>query len=76
MTNSVALKQHKFGFYSYTGEGNGNTLQYSSLPGELHGQRSLAGHSPWGRKSRTLLSDYTTKEINKWVIFAGSISVN
>ena len=41
-----------------------------------HGQRSLAGHSPWGRKSRTLLSDYTTKEINKLVIFAGSISVN
>ena len=25
---------------------------------------------------RTLLSDYTTKEINKLVIFAGSISVN
>ena len=21
-----------------------------SLPGELHGQRSLAGYSPWGRK--------------------------
>ena len=20
------------------------------LPGEFHGQRSLAGHSPWGRK--------------------------
>ena len=29
------------------GEGNGNPLQYS---GESHGQRSLAGHSPWGRK--------------------------
>ena len=24
MTNLVALKQHKFGFYSYIGEGNGN----------------------------------------------------
>ena len=23
------------------------------LPGESHGQRSLAGYSPWGRKSRT-----------------------
>ena len=22
------------------------------LPGESHGQRSLAGYSPWGRKSR------------------------
>ena len=28
-----------------------------SLPGESHGQRSLAGDSPWGRKSWTRLSD-------------------
>ena len=27
------------------------------LPVESHGQRSLAGYSPWGRKSRTRLSD-------------------
>ena len=27
------------------------------LPGESHGQRSLAGYSPWGHKSRTQLSD-------------------
>ena len=28
------------------------------LPGEYHGQRSLAGHSPWGQKeSQTQLSD-------------------
>ena len=27
------------------------------LPGESNGLRSLAGTSPWGRKSRTLLSD-------------------
>ena len=31
------------------GEGNGNPLQVF-LPGESHGQRSLAGCSPWGRK--------------------------
>ena len=31
------------------GEGNGNPLQYF-LPGELHGQRSLASYSPWGHK--------------------------
>ena len=31
------------------GEGNGNPLQYS-LPGKSHGQRRLAGHSPWGHK--------------------------
>ena len=29
-------------------EGNGNTAVF--LPGEFHGQRSLAGYSSWGRK--------------------------
>ena len=33
----------------YPGEGNGNPLQYF-LPGKSHGQRSLAGYSPWGHK--------------------------
>ena len=28
-----------------SGEGHGNPVQYS-LPGESHGQRSLAGYSP------------------------------
>ena len=27
------------------------------LPGESHGQRSLVGYSPWGRKSQTRLND-------------------
>ena len=31
------------------GEGNGNLLQYSCLE-IFHGQRSLAGYSPWGCK--------------------------
>ena len=30
------------------------------FPGKSHGQRSLAGYSPWGHKSRTRLSDWTT----------------
>ena len=30
------------------------------LPGKSHGQRSLAGYSPWGPKNQTGLSDYTT----------------
>ena len=30
-------------------EGNGYPLQYSCL-GNPHGQRSLVGYSPWGRK--------------------------
>ena len=28
------------------------------LAGELHEERSLAGYSPWGHKSRTWLGDY------------------
>ena len=31
------------------GGGHGNLLQYSSLENP-HGQRDLAGYSPWGRK--------------------------
>ena len=31
-------------------EGKGNPLRSVFLPGEFHGQRSLAGYSPWGRK--------------------------
>ena len=31
------------------GRGHGNPLQYSYLE-NLHGQRSLAGYSPWGYK--------------------------
>ena len=37
-------------------KGNGNPLQYF-LPGKSHGQRSLAGHSPWVAKSQTRLND-------------------
>ena len=40
------------GLRRYSGEGNGNPPVF--LPGESHGQRSLAGYSPW---------DY--KELNK-----------
>ena len=34
------------------------------LPGESHGQRNLAGYSPWGHKSQTRLSDLTTSNRN------------
>ena len=33
----------------FPGEGSGNSLQYSCLE-KSHGQRSLVGYSPWGRK--------------------------
>ena len=40
----------------FPGEGNWQpTLVF--LPGEFHGQRSLVGYSPWGRKSWTRLSN-------------------
>ena len=32
-----------------SGGGHGNPVQYS-LPGESHGQRSLASYSSWGHK--------------------------
>ena len=37
------------GLRRFAGGGHGNPLQVF-LPGESHGQRSLAGYSPWGRK--------------------------
>jgi hypothetical protein len=39
-----------------SGKGNGNLLQVL-LPGKSHGQRSLVGYSPWGRKE----SDITAR---------------
>ena len=41
-------------------EGNGYCIVEVLLPGKSHGQRSLAGYSPWGHKSQTQLSDETT----------------
>ena len=40
---------HSFTFGYSIGEGNGNPLQYSCLENP-HGQRTLVGYSPWGRK--------------------------
>ena len=51
----ICLQYRRPGFYSWVGkipgEENGNPLQYPRiLPGEFHGQRSLAGYSPWSCK--------------------------
>ena len=35
-------------------------IHSSILAGKSRGQRRLAGYNPWGHKSRTRLSDYTT----------------
>ena len=48
-------------------EGNGNPLQDSCTPvflaGKSHGQRSLAGYSPWG--SQTVRRELVTKQQSK-----------
>ena len=43
-------------------EENGNSLQYSCLE-KFHGQRSLAGCSPWGRKELD-----TTEQMSMYVL--------
>ena len=40
------------------GEENGNPPQYS-VPGESHGQRSLASYSPWGHKELEIIERLT-----------------
>ena len=49
------------------GEENGYPLQYSCLENP-HGQRSLAGHSPWDCKE----SDTTERPTHTEVLFGGS----
>ena len=45
-----------------SGGGHGNPLQYSFLA-NVHGQRSLAVYSPWGRKESDMMGDYTQHRI-------------
>ena len=49
--------------YKAPGEGNGNPLQHSCL--KSHGQRSLGGYSPWGRKSQIQRGEWTTTTVNE-----------
>ena len=43
------------------GGGHGNPLQYSCLE-NLHGQRSLVGYSPWGRKELDMTEPTSTAQ--------------
>ena len=47
----------------FTGEGNGNPLQHSCLENP-HGQRSLVGYSPWGRKESDTTEQLSTAQHN------------
>ena len=46
------------GLGRFLGGGHGNPTPVF-LPGESHGQRSLAGYSPWGCKSQTQFNTRT-----------------
>ena len=51
------------GLGGYPGEGRGNSLQDSCLENP-HGQRSLAGYSPWGRKESDVTEQLSTAQHN------------
>ena len=57
------------GLGRFPGGGHGNLLQYSCLENP-HGQRSLVGYSPWGRKE----SD-TTERLSTTQHTGGKISL-
>ena len=56
LKNLPAMQETQVRFLSGKDPPEKETVTHS-LPGESHEQRSLAGYSPWGRKSRTRLSD-------------------
>ena len=41
--------------------GGGNAIHFSILAWEIHGQRSLVGYSPWGRKELDITEHTLTK---------------
>ena len=46
------------------GGGHGNPLQYSCLERESHGQRSLAGYSPWDTETQVKQLIIQTHKLN------------
>ena len=52
---------------SSSGEGIGYPLQYSCLE-NLHGQRSLAGYSPWGHKELNMTEQLSTYRLTILVL--------
>ena len=53
-------------------EGNGYPLQYSGLENP-HGQRSLAGYSPWGRKESDTTEQLTLSHFTTPFVVVGSL---
>ena len=53
------------GLGRFPGGGHDNPLRYSSLENP-HGQRSLAGYSPWGHKQSDTTEQLSTAQEPKW----------
>ena len=58
------------GWKDSPGGGHGNPLQYSCLENP-HGQRSLAGYSPWGHKELDMTKQLSTRVSLVWVVQTG-----
>ena len=54
------LTQFCYHFYSHKRKWQPTPV---SLPGKLHGQRSLAGYSPWGHKESVRIIKYGHPEV-------------
>ena len=56
------------GLGRFPGIGHGNPTPVS-LPRESHGQRNLAGYSPWGRKELDTTQRLNNSEISRFLVF-------
>ena len=81
-THLQCMRQMRCGFDPWVGKTPWRKKWQSTpvfLLGKSHGQRSLAGYSPWGHKSQTPVSDYTTTtsvlawDIPPWTEEPGSL---
>jgi len=62
--------------YIMPGGGHGNPLQYFCLENP-HGQRSLAGCSPWGHKESDMTEQLSTAQHNLYnIVYQLSIKIN
>ena len=61
------------GLGRFPGGRNGNPLQYSCLENP-HGQRSLEGYSPWGRKESNTTGQLSTAHVGQNLIVLMKLS--
>ena len=61
--------------WRFPGGGHGSPLHYSCLE-NLHGQRSLVGYSPWGRKESDMTDHLSVTEHTTHLLSTGHIFVS